>query len=160
VSLTHPTPLNGIDAILAELPSDWLIGWLDEARLAIGPTGAFVLVPGQVDLAAAADRAQTLATRTRAVLAAHISWVPFIDAAVVTEADRPTEDAAMIVPVDLLGELLTEGSLVIDRPALAVLRNLLSGGSLDGWRVGVAPVDVSIDLCENEPSEPPSRARL
>jgi hypothetical protein len=151
VSVTHPTPLDGIDDILAELPSDWVIGWLDEARLVIGPSGAFVLVPAQVDLGAAADRAQGLAHRTRGVLAHHISWVPFIDAAVVTTADRPTEAAAIVVPVDLLGELLIEGPPVIDAPALGVLRNLLSDGSLDGWRVGFAPTNVKIDLCEPLP---------
>jgi hypothetical protein len=159
VSVTHPTPTSGIDGILAELPSDWVIGSQAEARLVIGPSGAFVLVPGQIDLTTAADLAQDLAHRTRAVLARHISWVPFIDAAVVTEADRPTEDAAVVVPVDLLGELLIEGPPVIDRPALGVLRNLLAQGSLDGWRVGLAPVDVSIDLCEPAP-DPTADARL
>jgi hypothetical protein len=148
VSVTHGTPLSGIDGILAGLPSDWVIGWLDAARLAIGPSGAFVLVPGEVDLTGAADRAQELAHRTRGVLAHHISWVPFIDAAVVTAADRPAEAAAIVVPVDLLGELLVEGPPVIDGPALRVLGNLLAEGSLDGWRVGSAPGDVKIDLCE------------
>jgi hypothetical protein len=139
VSVTHPTPLDGIDSILAELPSEWVIGWLEEARLVIGPSGAFVLVPAQLDLGAAADWAQDLAHRTRGVLAHHISWVPFIDAAVVTSGDRRGAAAAIVVPVDLLGELLVEGPPVIDEPALGVLRNLLTQGSLDGWRVGFAP---------------------
>jgi hypothetical protein len=159
VSVTHPTPLDGIDAILAELPSDWVVGWLAGARLVIGPSGAFVLVPGQADLPAAADRAQGLAHTTRSVLAHHISWVPFIDAAVVTEGDRPNAASAVVVPVDLLGELLTEGPPVIDRPALGVLRNLLAQGQLDGWQVGSPPVDVKIDLCESI-TDPSPRVRL
>jgi len=156
VSVIHPTPIDGIDQILAELPSSWVIGWLDQSRLVIGPSGAFVLTPGQLDLAGAADRAQALAVRTRTVLAHHISWIPFIDAAVVTTVDRPAESAvsAIVVPVDLLGELLIEGPPVIDQPALAVLRGLLANGALDGWRVGSAPADVKIDLCEPQPDAP------
>jgi len=149
VSVTHPTPIDGIDGILADLPRDWVIGHQGDARLVMGPSGAFVLVPGMADVAAAADMAQSLAQRTRAVVSHHISWVPFIDAAVVTDADRPTEDAAVVVPVDLLREVLVEGPPVIDRPALGVLRNLLVQGSLDGWQVGLAAADVSIDLCES-----------
>jgi hypothetical protein len=152
-------PVDGIDGILAELPPDWVIGRQGEARLVMGPSGAFVLVPEAADLAAAADRAQHLAQLTRAIVSHHISWVPFIDAAVVTDADRPTEDAAVVVSIDLLAELLIEGPPVIDRPALGVLRNLLVEGSLDGWQVGSAPADVSIDLCESRP-EPTPKARI
>ncbi len=160
MNVIHTTPLDGIDHILAELPSSWVIGWMDECRLVIGPCGAFVLMPAQVDLAGAADRAQDLALRTRTVLAHHISWIPFIDAAVVTTANRPPEPAvaAIVVPVDLLGELLLEGPAVIDQPALAVMRTLLVDGELADWRVGTAPTDVRIDLCEPQTDAP--RAHL
>jgi hypothetical protein len=151
VSLTHPTPLQGIDGILAELPRDWVVGVLGQSRLVIGPCGAFVLVPGGVDLAAEAEWAQGLASHTRTALAGHVSWVPFIDAAIVTTADHPALAAAIVVPVDLLGELLIEGPPVIDGAALALLRELLVEGSLDGWREGNHEVDVSIDLCEPIP---------
>ncbi len=154
--MTHPTPLDGIDHILAELPSSWVVGWLDDGRLVIGPAGAFVLMPGQLDLAGTADRAQDLAVRTRTVLAHHISWIPFIDAAVVTMANRPavSTTSAIVVPVDLLGELLVGGPPVIDDPALAVLADLLAQGQLDQWRSGLAPTDVKIDLCEPQPDAP------
>jgi hypothetical protein len=158
VSLTLPNPLQGIDGVLSQLPSDWVIGGLDEARLVIGPSGAFVLVPGDGELAATAERAQGLASRTRAVLARHLSWVPFIDAAIVTATDQPTVAAAVVVPVDLLGELLIEGPPTIDAPAMDVLRGLLADGALDGWHPGLDEVDVSIDLCETP--ERPTRARL
>lgn len=156
MNVIHSTPLEGIDQILAELPSSWVIGWMDECRLVIGPGGAFVLMPAQVDLSSAADRAQDLALRTRTVLAHHISWIPFIDAAVVTAADRPPQPAVstIVVPVDLLGELLMEGPPVIDQPALAVMRALLHEGALEGWRDGSAPLDVRIDLCEPQPQAP------
>jgi len=156
VSVTHPTPLAGVDHILAELPSSWVIGWQDQCRLVIGPSGAFVLIAAPVELDDAADQAQALAVRTRTILARHISWIPFIDAAVVTAADRPSEAAvsAIVVPVDLLGELLTEGPPVIDQPALQVLRGLLHSGELEQWQVGFTPTDVKIDLCEPQPDAP------
>ncbi len=156
MNVIHPTPLEGIDHILAELPSSWVIGWMDECRLVIGPGGAFVLMPAQVDLSSAADRAQDLAQRTRTVLAHHISWIPFIDAAVVTAADRPPQPAVstIVVPVDLLGELLIEGPPVIDQPALAVCGRCCTK---EPWRAGgygSAPLDVRIDLCEPQPQAP------
>ncbi len=161
MNVIHSTPLDGIDHILAELPPPWVIGWSDQCRLAIGPSGAFVLMPAQVDLAGAADRAQNLALQTRTLLAQHISWIPFIDAAVVTVANRRPEPAmsAIVVPVDLLGELLMEGPPVIDQPALAVMRGLLVDQALGGWREGSAPADVSIDLCEPQ-SDAPRGAHL
>jgi hypothetical protein len=160
VSVTHPAPLQGIDGILSQLPSDWVVGGLGQARLVIGPSGAFVLVPGDSDddLAVLADRAQGLANRTRTALARHLSWVPFVDAAIITRGDRPTEAAAVVVPVDLLGELLIAGPPTIDGPTLTVLRGLLGKGSIDGWHAGIDEVDVSIDLCET-PGRP-SRAHL
>jgi hypothetical protein len=155
VSVTHPTPLDGIDQVLAELPSTWVIGWLDETRLVIGPTGAFVLIPAQLDVAGAAERAQALAGRTRQMLARHLSWIPFIDAAVVTTADKRTRSAvaAVVVPVDLLGEVLIDGPPVIDQPALGVLATLLDRGELEDWQAR-PPTDVKIDLCETQPDVP------
>ena len=156
MSITHPTPLEGIDHILADLPDGWVIGWWDEGRLVIGPSGAFVLTPGQLDLGAAADRAQWLAQHTRSQLARHLSWVPFIDAAVVSVVDPPIQPAvaAIVVPVDLLSELLIEGNPVIEPTALAVLATLLGQGELHGWREGSATSDVKIDLCEPQPNAP------
>jgi hypothetical protein len=147
-----------MDGVLDSLPQEWAVGRRDRARLVVGPTGAFVLVPGEGDLAEAADRAHHLATRTRSPLARHLSWVPFIDAAVVTVGSRHAEEASVIVPVDLLGELLVQGPLVIDAPAIAVLRELLVAGSLDDWRVEPAGDDVKIDLCD-PPLQPSATAR-
>jgi hypothetical protein len=142
------TPSQSLDGLLAGLPADWVIGHRDTARLAVGPTGAFVLVPGEGDLAAVADHAHELAQRTRAALARHLSWVPFVDAAVVTSDDRHGDAAAILVPLDLLLELLVQGPPVIDRPAIAVLNGLLVARSLDGWEVGTATADAKIDLCD------------
>ena len=156
MNVIHSTPLDGIDHILAELPSSWLVGWLDQCRLVIGPSGAFVLIPAQVDLAGAADRAQDLALQTRTVLAQHISWIPFIDAAVVTAADRPPQPRHVRHrgPGRPAGRAVDGGPPVIDQPALAVMRTLLVDEALAGWRVGSAPTDVRIDLCEPQPDAP------
>ena len=96
---------------------------MDECRLVDRPVwGVRAHARRRSTWRGAADRAQDLALQTRTVLAHHISWIPFIDAAVVTAGDRPAEPAVstIVVPVDLLGELLMEGPPVIDQPALAV----------------------------------------
>ena len=152
------TPSQCLDGVLEGLPAGWVIGHQEVARLAVGPTGAFVLVPGDDDPATAADHAHDLAQRTRSALARHLSWVPFVDAAVVTSHDRHPEAAAVLVPRDLLGELLVQGPPVIDRPAITVLHALLVAGSLDGWEVGTVTVDAKIDLCE-PPLQPSAVAR-
>jgi hypothetical protein len=119
-----------------------------DARLAVGPTGVFVLVPDDGNLTAQAEAAHALAQRTRAALARHLSWVPFVDAAVITSADHHLDTAAVLVPLDLLLELLVQGSPVIDRPAISVVSGLLVTGSLDEWQVGTDAVDAKIDLCD------------
>ena len=152
------TPSQSLDSLLDGLPAGWLIGHRQAGRLAIGPTGAFVLVSGDHDLATTAMWARDLAEDTRAALARHLSWVPFVDAAVVTSADRPAEAAAVLVASDLLTEFLVQGPAVIDEPALAVLNGLLVRDLLDGWSVGTAPLAAKIDLCD-PPLLPATAAR-
>jgi hypothetical protein len=152
------TPSQSLDGLLDGLPAGWLVGHRQVARLAIGPAGAFVLVTGDVDLAVAAARARDLAECTRAALAHHLSWVPFIDAAVVTSADCPAQAAAVLVASDLLTEFLVQGPVVIDQPAIAVLHGLLVCDLLDGWTVGTAPHTAKIDLCD-PPLLPATAAR-
>jgi len=142
------TPSHSLDGLLDGLPPGWVIGHREAARLAVGPSGAFVLVPGDGDLAEAAEQAHTLAQRTRSALARHLSWAPFVDAAVVTADDRHADAAAILVPLDLLLELLVQGPPVIDRPAISVLHGLIVAHSLDGWEVGTAEVAAKIDLCD------------
>ncbi|MGZ4681250.1 MAG: hypothetical protein ACXWCM_19420 [Acidimicrobiales bacterium] len=148
MSFAPLTPRPSLDGVLGALPPGWAIGGREDARLVVGPTGGFVLVPGADDLSAAAERAHNLAQRTRGALARHLSWVPFIDAAVVTSGNHHAEAASIVVPVDLLSELLVKGPLVIDAPAIAVLRDLLIAGSLDDWKIAPSRDDVRIDLCD------------
>jgi hypothetical protein len=148
VSFAPLTPRQSLDGVLDALPPEWAVGGRGDARLVVGPTGAFVLVPGEDDLAGSAELAHNLAQGTRTALARHLSWVPFIDAAVVTVGNHHAEAASIVVPVDLLAELLVQGPLVIDGPAIAVLRDLLVAGSLEQWQVANAPEAVRIDLCD------------
>jgi hypothetical protein len=157
VSITPPPPATTLDGLLDDLPEGWAVGHRQAARLVVGPSGAFVLVPGDGDLSIAAEQAHGLAQRTRSAMARHLSWVPFVDAAVVTSGDEHAEVAAILVPLDLLAELLVQGPPVIDRPAIALMSNLLAAGSLDGWQVGTVSIDVKIDLCD-PPLQPSTTA--
>ena len=148
MSNTPPTSKLSLDGLLDALPDGWAVGHRQTARLVVGPTGAFVLVPSGGDLTSAAEQAHGLALRTRDAMARHLSWVPFVDAAVVTSKNEHAEVAAILVPPDLLGELLIQGPPVIDRPAITVMKRLLVSGCLDGWVTGTTSVDVKLDLCD------------
>jgi len=145
---------QGLDEVLLALPDDVAIGWRTGARLVVSPTGAFVLVVGGTDLTAAAHAAHSLATRTRSALARHLSWVPFIDAAVVSAHGAHAELPAIVVAPDLVAELVVQGPTVIDAPAITVVRTLLVAGTLDGWREGSSADDVKINLCDPIPPAP------
>ena len=153
MSTTPPAP-QGLDGVLAGLPPDVAIGRRGAARLVISPTGAFVLVENESDLAAAAETAHALAGRTRSALARHLSWVPFIDAAVVSAHGAHAALPAIVVAPDLVARLVVAGPPVIDQPAITVVRGLLESGALDGWRVETSRDDVKIDLCETTPPAP------
>ena len=155
--MTPTTPAEGLDGLLGRLPSGWAIAHRDDARLVVGPTGAFVLVPHHSDVATSADLAHDLAQRTRVALARHLSWVPFVDAAVVTTRDRHAEVAAVLVPLDLLNELLVQGPVVIEASVVRTVSQLVATGALEGWTVGIAMDDVKIDLCD-PPLQPSTTA--
>jgi hypothetical protein len=151
-------PVEHIDGLLAELSPMYTVASQGAARFVAGPSGVFVLVLGGDDVDAAADRAGRLAAATRASLADHLSWVPFVDAVVVTAADdsrrQPATRAvpgvapATAVPLDMLGEVLVEGRAVIEFSALGVIDDLLRDEALTPWRMGVVAGADKIDLCE------------
>ncbi len=84
-----PKSVEHIDGLLADLSPMYTIASQGSARFVAGPTGVFVLVYGGDDLGRAAELAARLAPTTRATLADHLSWVPFVDAVVVTGDGRP-----------------------------------------------------------------------
>ena len=98
-----------------------------------------------------------LAPTTRATLADHLSWVPFVDAVVVTPGDgRHSANGhdlnagtgATAVPFDMLIEVLVEGRSVVEFAVLGLIDDLLRANALGPWRVGLAAGADKIDLCE------------
>ena len=151
-------PAERLDQLLADLAPMYTTATQGAARFVVGPSGVFVLVPSGDDVGEAAHRAARLADATRAALAEHIAWVPFVDAVVVTSADRyrkATTPAgrmanvpATAVPLDLLGEMLVEGRSVVADTALRSIRSLLQHDELAPWRAGREAGAAKIDLCE------------
>jgi hypothetical protein len=151
-------PVEHIDGLLAELSPMYTIASQGAARFIAGPSGVFVLVIGGDDVDRAAERAGRLAAATRAALADHLSWVPFVDAVVVTAPDdHRLHDVAQgvtgvapatAVPLDMLAEVLVEGRAVIEFAALGLIDELLHGEALAPWRVGLVTGADKIDLCE------------
>ena len=142
-----------VDAVVQALPAAYLVGGQDDARFVIGPTGAFVLLPGTSPvraLARDADRLHRLAEVTRDALCDHLTWVPFLDALVVTAGDLVRSTEVTVAPLDLLNVVLTEGPEVIDRPTLLAVRAALDAGDLDGWSpiAAIIEADARIDLCD------------
>jgi hypothetical protein len=153
-----PNPAEHLDGLLAELAPIYTIASQGSARFVAGPSGVFVLVSAGDEPTRAAEIAARLAAATRTALADHLSWVPFVDAVVVTDDDghrrhRSTETLpdgtqATAIPFDMLGEVLVEGRPMIDDTALVVLNRLIRTDRLAPWRAGFAPEADKIDLCE------------
>jgi hypothetical protein len=142
-----------VDAVVQALPERYLVGGCDDARFVIGPTGAFVLLPGTSPVRALtrdADRLHRLTEVTRDALCDHLTWVPFLDALVVTAGDLVRSAEVTVAPLDLLNVVLTEGPEVIDRPTLVAVREALAAGHLDGWTpiAELIGADARIDLCD------------
>lgn len=151
-----PRTVERIDSLLADLAPMYTIGSHGTARLVAGPTGVFVVVSGGDDVGWAAELAARLAPATRSSLADHLSWVPFVDAVVVTapngrrpaETDPPGPEGATAVPIDLLAEVLIEGRAVVELSVLGQIDDLLRTAELSPWRVGIDAGADKIDLCE------------
>lgn len=141
-----------IDAMLAGLPPAYVLAHQDAARLVVGPYGAFVIHPADGDVAAAADRLTELTSTTRNALFDHLTWVPFVDAIVVTRTTRPRNHQATVVPLDLLADVLTQGREVVDAGTLNAIRDAVRTARLDGWRVGDGSAGDRIDLCDPVPT--------
>jgi hypothetical protein len=153
-----PNPADHLDGLLDELAPIYTIASQGSARFVAGPSGVFVLVSAGDEPARAAEIAARLAAATRTALADHLSWVPFVDAVVVTDElghrrkanteTLPDGTPATAVPLDMLGEVLVEGRPMIGDTALVVLNRLIRTGRLSPWRAGFARDADKIDLCE------------
>ncbi len=141
----------GMDAILTALPAVHVLAGQVDARLVVGPAGAFVLVPspvGRQELLAASHRLDKLAGITREALCAHLAWIPFLDALIITSDDPPRSLHITSAALDLLPTVLTEGPTVIDAATIATIREVIRRSALDGWQAGIRRGDGKIDLCD------------
>ena len=146
--------LRRMDRVLTSLPPIYVVAASGTARLVVGPSGAFVLLPtsaaGGVD--GAASRLDLLVQSTRSALCDHLSWVPFLDSLLVSEVDVKERAPITIVALDLLHDVLIEGPTMIDDPTLGCIRDAVRTETLEHWTVGTAAAAARIDLCD--PAQP------
>lgn len=158
VTLPDDPMLRRLDEILSSLPPLYVVAARDDARFAAGPSGAFVLLPHTPSgtngsgISAEATRLDLLVQSTRGALCDHLSWIPFLDALLVSEADVKGPAPVTVVALDLLHDVLTEGPAVIDDTTLVAIRDAVRAERLDRWTVGSGDEAARIDLCD--PAQP------
>ena len=119
---TSTTP----DRLVMTLPDDFLVRRCVEHWVVVGPTGLFVIGRSDGDPAASAQRVVAIAHLLRTRLADDLSWVPFVSAVLVADADRH-DVACAVVDMDGLGPLLRNGGRQIGDGALHLLRHHVPG---------------------------------
>lgn len=155
VNLTDNAMPKRMDEVLVSLPAPFVVAASEDARLVVGPSGAFVLLPHanrSIGFDGGAIRLDLLVQATRSALCDHLSWVPFLDALLVTEVDVAGPTPVAVVALDLLQVVLTEGPAVIDDATLRCIRDSVRRQHLDHWRVGSSAGAARIDLCD--PAQP------
>ncbi len=155
---------SGIDGVLTSLPPAFVIAGRGDARLVMGPSGAFVLLPAgreRVLVEQAADHLIDLVMTTRMALCDHLTWVPFLDALLVTNAEPPRGADVTAVPLDLVHDVLVEGPVMITSGTLNGLREVVRTSRLAGWHIGFGADLDRIDLSDRgpRPSAPSSSTR-
>lgn len=100
-----------MSAVLEDLPVGYQALDVEGVLVVVGPTGAFALSDGEPDVCVAARRVAGAAVRVRNILAARLSWAPFVDPLVVVDRVTSRVAEATVVPRRLLRDLLTTGNL-------------------------------------------------
>jgi hypothetical protein len=152
----EPLPI-ALDRVLRALPGGHVVASDGDARLVVGPSGAFVLVPapwpGGPAPADAGHRVHALAARTRAGLGDHLTWIPFLDPLLVTAGPVVRDAGVTVAPVDLLAGVLTGGPPQIDDLTVTAVDRVVRRRGLGRWRIGTGRGQVSgtdggrIELC-------------
>ncbi len=132
-----------LDRILDDLPPAFCVACQGVLRLAVGPSGVFVL---SSDQARAVDDGEPLdadlvafmlakaAGDTRNLLADHLGWGPFVDSLFVVEQQLGRTPAAVTtVPLDLVRSTLVEGRPAVSERQLAAVRQLLREDRFGSW---------------------------
>ena len=130
------TPVTRLDEVLVELVEPVVVAHGSTQRLVVSLAGVFVLDPAPLDTAAVSDRAATAARRTRALLAQHLRWVPFVDWFAVAEPGSNI-DVDGVVPLDLVTVTVSQGHTVdgetFDRIGQLLIHNRL----VPDWHLGL-----------------------
>ena len=115
-------PVAELSHELQGLPQHHLTYMLEGAWLVVGPTGLFVLVDADGDLAASAVAAVRSAGELRARLCDTLAWVPFVDAVVVTSNPRRCSiPECLVVHIDMIRDMICNGPTTIDPQTLMQL---------------------------------------
>lgn len=108
------------------LSDDFLVRRCVDHWVVVGPSGLFVVVRSNGDLAASTQRALDQAHVLRERLADVLSWVPFVSAVVVADEDRH-DLACPVIEIDGLGPFVQHGGRQIGDGALHLLRHHVPG---------------------------------
>lgn len=144
-----PGSLPVLDRVLDDLPARFCVACHSILRLAIGPSGVFVLssdTAGEIERVASDLR--RAAADTRDQLAQHLSWVPFVDALLLVRRDGVAPPSVTGVPLDLLPVTLVEGRTVVTDRQLDAVRQLLRQDLLAPWAFCL-PGQQTIDLSDS-----------
>ena len=119
---TSRSTVSGLSRELHGLPPQHLTYLLDDAWLVVGPTGLFVLLEDEGDIAAAAAAVVRYAGELRSRLCDTLAWVPFVDAVVITNDPRSCSvPECLVVPIDMLRDMICNGPRTIDPQPLMQL---------------------------------------
>ena len=127
---THEPVVDHLDDLLGDLPGPFRVVRAGDARVVIGPTGAFVLVEGGGNVPAAGALVANVAENCRAVFAVRLIWAPFVDAFVVAERSVDHPASASVVPSRMVCETLTHGPRLLEDDQVERMADIL--GDLAG----------------------------
>ena len=128
-----PAPL---DQVLQDLPAEYHAVEVDDGRVVVGPTGAFVVAEAGRDVRSAARRLARVAERCRAVLADRLAWAPFVDPLIVTDRRPPGDVAASVVSHHMVRETLLRGPRLLSGERVARIADVIADAR-DQLRAGV-----------------------
>lgn len=134
---------DSLDDVLRDLPEGYVALASGEARVVVGPTGAFALAEaGRGDLQEVSRRVAATARELRNRLVQALSWAPFVDTLLVDAGARgrrgapcpqprrlaPPSGDACVLPVRILRSVLTSGRPCLSPAEVARIHAALSRG--------------------------------